>query len=406
MFVGIDAKTMVTYKPFVPATPQETSPQISVSTSVNAAELPPMYWVDSKFKTLYRFTDGEVEALLPSVQNATSLAVDVIDGKLYWTERTSNRTGKIRRANLDGTNVQLVKDLTSVPHGIALDLAGGKIYLTNSWGKVQRLNFNGSNFQPNLITGLNTPTSLALDVSGGKLYWTEKTSDTTGKIQRANLNGTNVQLVKDLTSVPHGIALDTTNRKIYVTNSWGKVQRLDFDGSNFQPNLITHLESPEGIAVDAVNGKLYWTENEGIRCANLNGKNIQNVVTGLRAPASIVLSTPAVAALVPAAPATIVIVPDETDLHPNYPNPFNPETWIPYQLAKPADVTLCIYAANGALVRTLTLGHQPAGMYQSKSRAAYWDGKNELGEKVASGLYFYTLSTGDFTATRKMLILK
>jgi hypothetical protein len=102
----------------------------------------------------------------------------------------------------------------------------------------------------------------------------------------------------------------------------------------------------------------------------------------------------------------MVLIPKETALLPNYPNPFNPETWIPYQLAKPADVTLHIYAADGALVRTLALGHQPAGVYHSESHAAYWDGKNELGEPVASGVYFYTLTTDNFTATRKMLIRK
>ena len=101
-----------------------------------------------------------------------------------------------------------------------------------------------------------------------------------------------------------------------------------------------------------------------------------------------------------------VLTPKETALLANYPNPFNPETWIPYQLAKPADVTLHIYAVNGTLVRTLSLGHQAAGMYQNRSRAAYWDGKNAFGEKVASGVYFYTLTAGDFTATRKMLIMK
>ena len=102
----------------------------------------------------------------------------------------------------------------------------------------------------------------------------------------------------------------------------------------------------------------------------------------------------------------VALTPKETALLPNYPNPFNPETWIPYQLAKSADVTLHIYAMNGALVRTLTLGHQAAGKYQNRSRAAYWDGKNAFGEPVASGAYFYTLTAGDFTATRKMLIKK
>ena len=102
----------------------------------------------------------------------------------------------------------------------------------------------------------------------------------------------------------------------------------------------------------------------------------------------------------------IALTPKETALLPNYPNPFNPETWIPYHLAENADVTLHIYAVNGTLVRMLTLGHQPAGIYQNRSRAAYWDGKNAVGESVASGVYLYTFTAGDFTATRKMLIVK
>ena len=100
------------------------------------------------------------------------------------------------------------------------------------------------------------------------------------------------------------------------------------------------------------------------------------------------------------------LIPEETALLRNYPNPFNPETWIPYQLAESAEVTLTIYDMNGQLVQRLEVGHQAAGMYQSRSRAVYWDGRNQLGESVASGLYFYTLTTGDFTATRRMLILK
>ena len=99
-------------------------------------------------------------------------------------------------------------------------------------------------------------------------------------------------------------------------------------------------------------------------------------------------------------------VPEKTVLLPNYPNPFNPETWIPYHLAKPAMVTLTIYGANGTVVRTLALGHQPAGIYQTRSRAAYWDGKNDVSEPVASGVYFITLTANKFTTTRKMLLMK
>ena len=100
------------------------------------------------------------------------------------------------------------------------------------------------------------------------------------------------------------------------------------------------------------------------------------------------------------------LTPKETALLPNYPNPFNPETWIPYHLAKDADVTLHIYAVNGTLVRTLELGHQAAGLYQNRSHAAYWDGKNAFGESVSSGVYFYTFTADEFSATRKMLIRK
>ena len=101
-----------------------------------------------------------------------------------------------------------------------------------------------------------------------------------------------------------------------------------------------------------------------------------------------------------------IVRPKETRLMTNYPNPFNPETWIPYQLATDTEVTLSIYDMNGRLIRALALGHKPAGVYQSRSRAAYWDGRNELGEPVASGVYFYTLTAGHFTATQKMLIRK
>ena len=100
------------------------------------------------------------------------------------------------------------------------------------------------------------------------------------------------------------------------------------------------------------------------------------------------------------------LAPAETALLPNYPNPFNPETWIPYQLSKPAEVTVSIHAVDGTRVRTLAVGHRPAGVYQARSRAAYWDGKNAQGEPVASGVYFYTLTAGDFTATQKMIIRK
>ena len=100
------------------------------------------------------------------------------------------------------------------------------------------------------------------------------------------------------------------------------------------------------------------------------------------------------------------LIPKRTGLLANYPNPFNPETWLPYQLANDAEVEIRIYSSAGQLVRHLDLGFQQAGYYIGKARAAYWDGRNDLGERLASGVYFYQLSTPDSSATRKMVITK
>ena len=99
-------------------------------------------------------------------------------------------------------------------------------------------------------------------------------------------------------------------------------------------------------------------------------------------------------------------IPKKTTLLQNYPNPFNPETWIPYQLSESVSVAINIYDVSGRLVRKLDLGRKDAGVYVNKEKSAYWDGKNEVGEYVASGIYFYSIKAGKYTATGKMLILK
>ena len=475
---------------------------------VSASERPPMYWINTQTGTPYRLIGNDVENYGSGVQNITSLAIDAANGKIYGTQQTSDHTGTILRANLDGSDPQLVKDLTSVPLNIAVDAVNGKLYVANSWGKIQRFNLDGSNFESNLITGLNNLDEIAVDATSSKIYWTEITSDRTGTIKRANLDGSDPQLVKDLTSVPRGIAVDTVNDKLYLANSWGKVQRFNLDGSNFEPNLITGLDDLGEITVDTANGKIYWTESTGIRRANLDGTNIQDVVIG-QGTANIVLGTPVamddmvtivsppadinedgrinvtdlllvvtalqgsetinpradvnadgtvttadlllvienlddpVNASAPMNAETITSLdramletqlnillaqtdgslryqqaiaflqtllattrPNKTRLLANYPNPFNPETWIPYQLASASNVKITIYEAKGTLVRTLVLGHQPAGYYTSRNRAAYWDGRNTLGELVASGIYFYQLQADDLSLLRKMIILK
>ncbi len=760
---------------------------------IDVSERPPMFWVNASTGTLHRLTGNRVEQMLPTVRNATSIFVDTANGKIYWTEKISNTRGKIQRANMDGSNIEVVKRLTSIVKSIAIDTTKGKIYLTNTWGKIQRLNLDGSNFQPNFITGSNSPDNITIDtensriywsdganlkranlngsnpqniakgsgtltgiaIAGGKVYWTEMLNVTinvnSGRIRRANPNGSNVErLVTINTSVPLGIAVDFGARKLYWTNSNGKVQRADLNGSNAESvitglgtpegfstvalpeliytptgtavgspaiywadkhasairrininnlkvediitnvpdssaialdltrgqiywietdsgkirranlngsniqDLITGLTGPLSIALDLVKGKIYWTDQgwdrftgaiteskvqranlngsnvqdivtglgtaEGIALdtamgkvywtdaevgtiqranlngsnvedlvngtrtpsdialdtaggkmywadyegkhisrANLNGSNVETLVTGLAGPSNIVLDTArrkvywtdqvwnpvtgsitkssiqranldgsnvqeiftgsgeaagialgtsqtfvgtsatrsasdinadgkvnntdlmlVAAALgqnppvnprvdvngdgtVNAADLIVVIsdlddavnpaapeiggkltavdraliqaeirslqleddgslkyqkvlaflqsllasaTPQETRLLANYPNPFNPETWIPYQLATGTDVQILIYDAKGTLIRQLALGYQPEGYYTERNSAAYWDGRNALGERVASGIYFYQLRTNETSALRKMLILK
>ena len=96
----------------------------------------------------------------------------------------------------------------------------------------------------------------------------------------------------------------------------------------------------------------------------------------------------------------------ETTLLQNYPNPFNPETWIPYHLSNDANVQISIYDTSGVLVRQLDLGYKRAGYYTNRIDAAYWDGRNERGEAVANGVYFYQFQAGDYTAIRRMIVLK
>ena len=387
--------------------------QLSPILEIIDPQLPPLYWTDTETSGFHRFIRSQtsVEHTALGVLNITALVVDTEGGKIYWTEQTGNLRGDIGCANLDGSNAQVLKSFFSLPRDIAIDTRNGKIYCTNAIGKIQRLNFNGSKFEANLITNLDTPEHITLDIANGKIYWTAAAE----RIQQANLDGSNVQTVIIGLETPGGLTVAAD--KLYWTErtgkNAGKIQRANLDGTNVQ-TLATLKSAPIGIAVDTHGRKVYWTNAAGrIQRANLNGKNIQNVVTGLAHPIDLVLRTDTDTTPVAAAPA--VVRPATTNLLPNYPNPSNPETWIPYQLASPADVTLTIYAINGQLIRTLALGHQPTGIYQSRSRAAYWDGRNRHGEPVASGIYFYTLSTeatrdsvpaGNFTATRKMIIVK
>ena len=370
--------------------------------------LPPMYWIEGN-TIYYRPTGGGKEIFLEPKDGTLTggLAIETVGRKVYWTERTIDNRGRIQSANLDGTNLQTVKEITTVPLDIALDAMKGTLYWTSSRGKIRRINVSGKGFDGNFITNLNSPKHIAFDVEKRRLYWTDRRgiwhiyADTDIGIRRP-LNKADLGEVRGI-AVVDDVVYWTEKTK----NGVGRVRSMNRSGSGV--GLLAVTESiPVGIAVDPDGERMYWTTADGeIQNMSLTGTTIQTVVMRGAGPAAgIALGGTAEVAASPAAPSVSSVVSVEDTLLANYPNPFNPETWIPYQLSASADVSVSIYAVDGRLVRRLELGHRSAGVYQGKSRAAYWDGQNAFGERVASGLYFYTLTAGDFTATRKMLIRK
>ena len=362
-----------------------------------------MYWIAGN--TIYYRPTGGGKETFHAPQSGTltgGLAVDMEGGKVYWTEQTIDNMGRIQSADLDATNVKPVKEGIAVPYDIAFDAKERRLYWTNFYGKIQSINVDRTDeFNSDFITDLENPQHIAFDVEKRRLYWTA--ADGIWSIYADNDTGIPRRLgTGDLGEV-RGIAVfDDVVYWTEQTSSGGKVRSMNRNGSGAK--LLAVTESiPAGIAVDPVGGKVYWTTSHGIQNAPLTG---ETVVIREEEPAGIALGGMAAAPAAPAAPSISPVVSVENTLLANYPNPFNPETWIPYQLSASADVSVSIYAVDGHLVRRLDLGHQSAGVYRSRSRAAYWDGRNAFGERVASGLYFYTLTAGDFTATRKMLIRK
>ena len=411
--VGITQTQTFTATAIAPPPPSDPEPVVSVQPPTAEPSLPPLYWIEDN--TIYhRPTGGEKESFFEPEKDVTltgGLAVDTIRGKVYWTEETINNMGRIQSANLDGTGVQMVASIQAVPLNITVgtDKSDKRwIYWTNFAKKIQRINVDGSGFNGDFMKFPTPPNHIAFDEGGHRLYWTEM-----GRIREvaANGKGKRETIVEGLGELG-GIAV--ANGVVYWTeqmNGVGEVRSMN--GTGKVNKLLAVTESiPEGIAVDPDGGKVYWRTSDGkIQSAPLTG-GIQTVVMrGTGSATGIALGGTAgmsanQAASAPSVSSVTSVVSVENTLLANYPNPFNPETWIPYQLSEPADVSVSIYAVDGRLVRRLELGHQSAGVYRSRSRAAYWDGRNEFGECVASGLYFYTLTAGDFTATRKMLIRK
>ena len=489
-----------------PPTPSEDaapSREISPVVHVGVSSRPPMLWVDGG--AIYALVGASEQKFAPSVDNALNIAIG--GGKVYWTEMTGESGGTINSANLNGSDVTELTSIKAVPMGIAVDVAGSKLYWTNSRGRIQSANLDGSGITNELqdlpspmdialarglvywtqgngsvrvvnlrgqkivrdiSTGSDTPGSLV--IGGSKVYWTEMTGDSSGTVNSANLNGTDVKELKSIQAVPMGIAVDGSRSKLYWTNSRGRIQSANLDGSGIT-NVVSGLGSPGELVLsnsiaapaaapaETASGSKYDVNGDGtvdnadsdavtVAIAagatdakyDVNGDGTVNVFDLVEiianrdpgaagAPTLFGMKMSAVQIDIieeqidlliatndrsPAAMRTLIYLqqllvtarPEKTQLLANYPNPFNPETWIPYELATDTNVKVTIYNTQGVVIRSLQLGHQSAGYYTGRDRAAYWDGRNALGEQVASGLYFYQLETDEMSLMRKMVILK
>ena len=281
----------------------------------------PMFWVNTG--------TGKIESseyFDAITQGVTVLTVDRAGGKLYWGER-SKSGGIIKRANFDGTNAEALVTLSNVPRGIAIDSAANKMYWTNSDLQIQAATLNGEDistviqleedileetkkscsssntffffFIPIWHTrggcstetvriNLTSPTDIAVNTADGRLYWTEFS----GRIRRVNLDGTGLgTLVPDIGS-PYGITV--VGDKVYwaeeIDENSGKIQRANLNGTNTE-TLATVQGLPTGISIDTAADKIYWANSlGGIQRMDLNGGEVEAVVSGIAAPGDFVLA--------------------------------------------------------------------------------------------------------------------
>ena len=312
----------------------------------------------------------------------------IANGKLYWTEQVSDTHGTLNAANLDGTQVKELRDepIWGAPIGIAVDTARSRLYWTDAAGRLQRSNLDGSGIH-NVAKGLGTPADMVLSNSIMEPAETPSTTTPTASTSKYDINEDGTVDSKDVDVLIVAVLAELTDDK-YDVNADGKVNVADVKAVN------ANLDAGAAGAPTLLGMKFTAIERD-----RLQEQIDLLVASGDRSPA-------ALKTLIYLQQLLVMARPEKTQLLANYPNPFNPETWIPYELATDTDVRITIYNAQGVVIRTLQLGQQSAGYYTDRERAAYWDGRNALGEQVASGIYFYQLETDTLSSLRKMVILK
>lgn len=347
------------------------------------------------------------------------ITVDGAGKKMYWTDGGKQA---IQRADLDGSNTEVLITGLLDPMGIDLDEAVSKMYWVE-YDRIRRADLDGED-EEDLIEGLSHPFGIEIDEVMGKMYWTDQTG-----IHRADLEGSNAEvLVASWSSDARRIAVDRVQGKIYWTD-YGRIQLADLDGSNvetFLPEAEAQgrpANGPSktyavGIALDAVRRRLHWTAVEffpewgsyygfyhgisEIKQAGLDDYGSDIFSFSIREPAGdLALYLPQPVPTLASTPGASTGVPATSRLGPNYPNPFNADTRIPYRLGEPGPVRLEIYNVLGQLVRILVDQVQAAGFYE-----VYWDARDQEGATVSAGVYLARLHFRGGAETRRQLYLK
>ncbi len=322
-----------------------------------------------------------------STGSDSPMSLTINGNKVYWTEQTGVSSGTINSANLNGSGVKQLASIRAVPSGMGVDMARSHLYWTNSRGRIQRADLDGKQIQ-NVADGLGSPGDMVLSNSiptPTAVTSTTPTPTPTADNAQYDVNGDGLVNNTDASLVAG--AMNTSNTK-YDVNGDGTVNFLDL--------LLVFDNRDEGAASAPT---VLGMQLSAVQVDVLQEQIDLLIATGDRSPA-------AMRTLIYLQQLIATARPEQTQLLANYPNPFNPETWIPYELATDTDVRLTIYNTHGVVIRTLQLGHQSAGYYVGRDRAAYWDGRNAFGEQVASGIYFYQLETDAMSLMRKMVILK
>ncbi len=390
-----------------------------------------LYWASGEKlqkASLSNPTDTQTD-LVTGLASPMGVALDLKSDKLYWAD---SGAGLIQSCNLDGSNVQTVVSGVSSPKGIAVDTHQGRVYWTTK-NRIHSSNLDGSDVQDiGVVSDGNqylTLTSKGFplgDVSGDsqvnaydaalvlqyavglidvfpvEALMGHAPADTSPQHYQVTVATVNAK-PGERVSVP--VEIDRSSE--YLSGAF----RLEYD-----PSVLRATHVYLGLT------GAYWQANieraGEVRVAFVSTRATSDTVPLFVVEFEISGTVPTESVLTLAdvelsnslsvrrQNGYVRVLPGQTRLLPNFPNPFNPETWIPYELTQDADVRLSIFDSQGRLVRTLLEQYQPAGSYATRQAAAYWDGRTQTGESAASGVYFYQLIADDFTAMRKMIIAR